>query len=83
MLTLLKYSTHDCPNCQAAATYDSRIAKELGLAFVDVDLRDPDINGRFRLVLLHQYPLKKELKVPTYILTDDPEGTFTVHGEIS
>lgn len=60
MLTLLKYSTHDCSICQAAAAYDSRIANELGLAFVDVNLRDPDIYRRFRLVLLHQYPLKKE-----------------------
>jgi hypothetical protein len=83
VLTLLKYSTLDCPACQAAALYDARIAEECGLAFVNVDLRDPAVYRRFRPVLMQQYPLKKEMRVPAYILVDDPEGDFRIYGEIS
>lgn len=83
MLTLLKYSTHDCSICRATAVYDSKIAAEMGLKFVNVDLKNPEIYRRFRSVLLKQYPLKKELMLPTYILVENPEGDFEIHGEIS
>lgn len=55
----------------------------MGLAFIDVDLENPEIYRRFRAVLLKQYPLKKKLTLPTYILAEDPEGDFEIHGEIS
>lgn len=83
MLTLLKYSTHDCSICRTTAAYDSKIATEMGLAFVDVDLENPEIYRRFRAVLLKQYPLKKKLMLPTYILAEDPEGDFKNHDEVS
>lgn len=83
MLTLLKYSTPECPVCQTMATFDAKVAEELALAYVVVDLTSPDIYRRYRGVLLHQYPLKRELKLPTYILVDEPEGDFTIHGDIS
>jgi thiol-disulfide isomerase/thioredoxin len=83
VLTLLKFSTPECPICQTMATFDAKVAEELGLAYVAVDLRSPDIYRRYRNVLLKQYPLKRELQLPTYILVDDPEGEFKIHGDIS
>lgn len=82
-LTLLKYSTHDCPACQAMAPFDVQVATAMGLAFVDVDLKSPEIYGRYRKILLQQYPLKRELGLPTYLLVEQPEGAFAIHGEIS
>ncbi|MGB5136589.1 MAG: thioredoxin family protein [Prochlorococcaceae cyanobacterium] len=83
MLTLLKYSTPECPICQTMSAFDAKVAEELGLTYLVVNLRSPDIYRRYREVLLRQYPLKRELKLPTYILVDDPEGEFTIHGDIS
>lgn len=83
VLTLLKYSTHDCSICQRMATFDARVAAELGLAFVDVDMKNPLIYGRYRKVLLHHYPLKQNLGLPTYLLVENPEENFSIHGEIA
>jgi hypothetical protein len=33
-------------------------------------------------VLLAQYPDKEGMGWPTYLLVTDPEGDFTIHGEI-
>lgn len=83
MLTLLKYGTHDCSICQRMATFDSRVADGLGLTFMDVDMKNPMIYGRYRKVLLHRYPLKHNLGLPTYLLVSNPEGDFSIHGEIA
>lgn len=83
MLTLLKYSTHECSICQAMAAYDGKVAHALGLDFVDVDLRSTDIYRRYRAALLQQHPMKQELRLPTYLLVEDPEGKPLVYGEIS
>jgi hypothetical protein len=83
MLTLLKYSTHDCSICQRMATFDAKVADDLGLAFVDVDMKNPLIYGRYRKILLHHYPLKQNLGLPTYLLVESPEGDFSIHGEIA
>jgi hypothetical protein len=82
MSSLLKFGTHDCPLCRQMADFDSTVATSLGLSFVDVDMKDPQIYRRFRKVLLQLYPLKRELQLPTYLLVDDPEGAFTIHGEV-
>lgn len=82
MLTLLKYSTHDCHACQSMAAIDSKVATELGLAFVDVDLRSPEIYKRYRRILLEQHPLKSALALPCYLLVGDPEGRAVIHAEI-
>jgi thiol-disulfide isomerase/thioredoxin len=82
MVSLLKFGTHDCPLCQRMADFDSRVATALGLAFVNVDMKDPQVYGRYRKVLLQHYPLKHELHLPTYLLVDDPEGAFSIHGEV-
>lgn len=63
--------------------FDAKVAEELGLAYVVVDLKSPDIYRRYRAILLRQFPLKRELKLPTYILAENPEGEFTIHGDMS
>lgn len=83
VLTLLKYSTHDCPACQRMAAFDASTARSMGLSFVDVDMKSPEVYGRYRKILLQQYPLKRELGLPTYLLVDNPEAAFAILGEIS
>jgi hypothetical protein len=82
MFSLLKFGTHDCPLCQQMADFDARVATALGLDFVNVDMKDPQVYGRYRKVLLQQYPLKRELHLPTYLLVEDPEGASSFHGEV-
>lgn len=83
MRSLLKYGTHDCQACQRMAAFDARVAASLGLAFVDVDMKDTELYRRYRKVLLERYPLKRELHIPAYLLVEDPEGAFSIHGEIA
>lgn len=82
MLTLLKYSTHDCHACQSMAAIDSKVAAELGLAFIDVDLCNPEIYKHYRRILLEQHPLKSALALPSYLLVSDPEEWAQIHAEI-
>lgn len=83
MLTLLKYGTHDCQACRRMAGFDAGVAASLGLAFVDVDMKNTELYRRYRTVLLQRYPLKRELQIPAYLLVADPEGDFSIHGEIA
>lgn len=82
MLTLLKFSTHDCPACQSMVGIDARVTAELGLDFIDVDLRNPETYRKYRSILLRQHPLKSTLSLPCYLLVSDPEGEAQIHGEI-
>lgn len=82
MLALLKFSTHDCHACQSMAAIDAMVAAELDLAFVDVDLRNPEVYRHYRPILLRQHPLKGTLALPSYLLVSDPEGQAQIHAEI-
>lgn len=82
MLTLLKFSTHDCQACERMVGVDSRVAAGMGLAFIDVDLRNPETYRKFRPILLRQHPAKSGLALPSYLLVSDLEGDAEVHGEI-
>jgi len=64
------------------AEYDSEVAKEKGLPFLEVNVNDADIYKKYRHILLHQFPMKRELKYPTYLLVENPQGDFVVQGEI-
>jgi hypothetical protein len=83
MLALVKFSTHDCPACQAMAEYDAKTAKSLGLSFLNVNMKNPESYQRYRRILLHQHPLRKNLQLPTYILVEDPDSHFRSKGEIT
>jgi hypothetical protein len=58
------------------------VCSELGFSFVSVMLQDTEAYRRYRRVLLAQYPDKQGMGWPTYLLVSDPEGEFTIHGEL-
>ncbi len=82
MLTLLKFSTQDCPACESMAAIDSQVATDMGLAFVNVDMRDPETYRHYRQVLLRRHPSKNMLALPSYFLVSDPEGDAEIYGEV-
>ena len=79
---LVKFSSDDCGTCHSMSRYDSTVAKQLGSEFVSVMLQDTEVYRRYRKVLLTQYPNKEGMGWPTYLLVDEPEGAFTIHGEL-
>ncbi|MFQ6540096.1 MULTISPECIES: thioredoxin family protein [Aphanothece] len=81
-LFLLKYSTHDCSVCRSMSAFDAKVAGDLGLSFVDVDLRNPEVYRRYRKILLTRFPYKQSLALPTYLLVDEPSGDFSILGEV-
>ena len=62
--------------------YDSSVAQELGCEFVSVMLQDTEAYRKYRKILLKQYPNKEGMGWPTYLLVTDPEGEFTICGEL-
>ena len=81
-VTVLKFSSEDCGTCHRMSHYDASVAEELGLAFVSVMLQDTETYRRYRKVLLAQYPNKEGMGWPTYLLVENPEGDFRIHGEL-
>ena len=78
----MKFSTHDCPACQSMSAYDSDIANELGISFVDIDMKDIDSYRQYRKYLLRNRSSRREIALPTYLLVDIQQEGFTVDGEI-
>ena len=62
--------------------YDQKVSQELGLAFIDIKLQDTATYRKYRQVLLTQYPSKTDMGWPTYLICDDPDGDFTIVGEV-
>ena len=81
-VTVLKFSSEDCGTCHRMSHYDASVAEELGLALVSVMLQDTETYRRYRKVLLAQYPNKEGMGWPTYLVVEDPEGDFRIHGEL-
>jgi len=81
-ITVLKFSSKDCGTCHRMAHYDAKVATELGAELITVMLQDTDTYRRYRKVLLAQYPNKDGMGWPTYLVVSDPEGAFTIHGEL-
>ncbi len=80
--SLLKFSSEDCGTCHRMSHYDSKVAEELGLLFVNIMLQDTATYRKYRQILLSKYPNKEGMGWPTYLLVSNPEGEFTVHGEL-
>lgn len=79
---VLKFSSEDCGICHRMSHYDQKVVKELGLEFVDIKMQDTLTYRRYRDVLLAQYPDKSTMGWPTYLVCDNPEGDFTILGEV-
>jgi len=82
MLHVLKFSSEDCGTCHRMSHYDASVCVELGCTFVSVMLQDTEVYRRYRKVLMAQYPNKEGMGWPTYLVVTDPEGEFTIHGEL-
>jgi len=62
--------------------FDSKVATELGLAFISVKLQDTQVYRKYRPILLKKYPTKEGMGWPTYLLVNKPEGEFEIIGEL-
>tara|TARA_B100001029_G_scaffold170203_1_gene165806 strand:+ start:407 stop:676 length:270 start_codon:yes stop_codon:yes gene_type:complete len=62
--------------------FDSKVANELGIDFINVKLQDTLVYRKYRAILLKQYPTKEGMGWPTYLLVKDPDGVFTIIGEL-
>lgn len=80
--TVIKFSSEDCGICHKMSFYDQKVAAELGLGFVDVKMQDTATYRKYRSILLAQYPNKADMGWPTYLVCTDPEGEFTILGEV-
>ena len=67
-LTVLKFSSEDCGTCHRMSHYDSKVAEELGCAFVSVMLQDTETYRKYRKVLLAQYPNKEGMGCSPFLL---------------
>lgn len=79
---VVKFSSEDCGTCHRMAFYDAKVSEELGLGFIDVKLQDRETYGKYRKILLAQYPTKGGMGWPTYLICDNPEGEFSILGEV-
>ena len=62
--------------------YDSKVAEELGCTFVPVVLQNTEVYRKYRRILLAKYPNKEGMGWPTYLLVEDPDADFSIHGEL-
>ncbi len=82
VLALLKFSSEDCGTCHKMSHYDSKIAEELGLEFINVLMQDPQTYRKYRSILLKLYPKKEGMGWPTYILASNPDTDFEILGQV-
>lgn len=62
--------------------FDEKVSGELGLRFIDIKLQDGKTYRQYRNILISRYPDKSSMGWPTYFVCDEPEGEFTILGEI-
>ena len=79
---VVKFSSEDCGICHKMSFYDQKVATELGLEFIDVKMQDRAAYGKYRKILLSQYPTKEGMGWPTYLICEEPEGEFKILGEV-
>lgn len=64
------------------AGFDHTVAEALGLDFIDVNMKDPDSYQPYRDLLLSQYPGKRDLSLPTYLLARGQDGGVSVQADL-
>ena len=80
--SLIKFSSEDCGTCHRMSFFDSKVANELGLEFINVKLQDTMVYRKYRPILLKQYPTKEGMGWPTYLLVTNLESNFEIIGEL-
>jgi len=81
-ITIIKYSSEDCGTCHRMSHYDSLVSEELGCLFISCMLQDTETYKKYRKILLSKYPNKEGMGWPTYLLVRNPDGDFSVIGEL-
>ena len=81
-MQVINLSSGVCGTCHKMSHYDAKVAEELGADFVSVMLQDTEAYRKYRKILLKQYPNKEGMGWPTYLLVNDPDGEFSIHGEL-
>jgi len=81
-LTVIKFSSEDCGTCHRMSHYDSLVAEELGCLFINVLLQDTETYRKYRKILMKKYPNKEGMGWPTYLVVNNPDGDFSIHGEL-
>tara|TARA_Y100001968_G_scaffold289614_1_gene292760 strand:+ start:814 stop:1122 length:309 start_codon:yes stop_codon:yes gene_type:complete len=81
-LSLLKFSSEDCGTCHRMSHYDLKVSQELGCEFIDIKLQDTLTYRKYRHILLSQYPDKKGMGWPTYLLVSNIDTENKVIGEL-
>lgn len=79
---VIKFSSEDCGICHKMSFYDRQVSEELGFTFIDVKMQDTDTYRKYRKILLTQYPDKSQMGWPTYLVCHQPDGEFTILGEV-
>ena len=83
---VVKFSSEDCGTCHKMSFYDAKVAKELELDFIDVKMQDTATYRKYRQILMAQYPDKKDMGWPTYIVCqsadDDFPNNYEIMGEV-
>tara|TARA_B100000700_G_C14864586_1_gene770307 strand:+ start:169 stop:477 length:309 start_codon:yes stop_codon:yes gene_type:complete len=80
--SLVKFSSADCGTCHRMSFFDSKVAKEMGINFINVKLQDTLVYRKYRPILLKKYPTKEGMGWPTYLLVTNPESDFEIIGEL-
>ncbi len=81
-LFLLKFSSEDCGTCHRMSHYDSAICNEMDVTLITVMLQDVQTYRKYRSILLSKYPSKEGMGWPTYLLVTEPDGEYSILGEI-
>ena len=81
-LSLIKFSSEDCGTCHKMSHYDSKVAGELGLGFINVMMQDVEAYRKYRHILLEKYPKKEGVGWPTDLLVSEPNSNYQIIGEV-
>jgi len=83
-MEVLKFSDMDCGICHKMSNYDSRVATELGLGFVQVIIQDRPVYRKYRAVFCAQYPkvagIHEGAGWPTYFVMSDDKLIGEIKG---
>ena len=80
---VIKFSSKNCGICYKMSFYDEKVTNELELDFVNVKMQDTATYGKYRKILLAQYPDKSAMGWPTYLVCEAPESDdFRILGEV-
>ena len=79
-LNILKFSGRDCGTCHRMSAYDSHVVEELGCKFILVSNDDPSTWNKYWRI--YNTTPQETRGFPTYLLVSNPDGEFSILGDI-